>query len=636
MNWSLKVLEEYKNEVDNLSKIQCILLILPLAGFLSILSMSVSLESASCERIAFSSDRDGNWEIYVMDALGSNQVNVTGNPKDDWDPSWSPNGKQIAFVSGRDKNAEIYAMRANGSYQENLTRNSHDDLNPAWSPDGTRIAFVSDRKYWTGSYEIYVMNADGSSQVNVTNNPAWDSSPAWSPDGTRIAFTSNRDGNWEIYIMNANGSNARKLISSPVWDSEPAWSPDGEKIVFCSRRDTTPDIYVVNVDGSNLQRLTSDPFWDSNPAWSPDGKKIIFYSDRDGTPDIYVMNADGTNIERLTNDAADNWSPQWCCTKHLLIERACSIAVTNLIVLLFSLFFAMRKSISPHLVLSFMILLAISGFPSMGTPHSDDICSTCRHNIMIAENEMETVIDLMERAHEQGFPTPEIEAFIAEASEFLEKACTFCFHSRNCTAGNTLALRAYSILKESRLVLESLLDERKEEYAVYSAVIKEYTEGFGFSSGKYAAGAIQNYVIYDYTSVDRPGGAGDLKRTLEWVHEHIPEVEQETFDDFEVKNTHSYPLGNFFDLPARVILISSKEITEIFSKGGGYFELYAKYPFSQGVMGLSRVGFDAEMNQALVYVTNMQGYDCGWGLYMLLTKENGDWVVQDEICVWIS
>jgi serine/threonine protein kinase len=174
------------------------------------------------ERIAFASERDGNYEIYVMNADGSGQTNLTDNPTTDWLPSWSPDGLRIAFVSNRDGDDEIYAMNADGSGPMNLTNSSAWDDKPSWSPDGLRIAFVSDRD---GNAEIYVMNADGSGQTNLTNNPAWDRGPSWSPDGLRIAFVSGRDGNGEIYMMNADGGGQTRLTDNPAEDHAPSWGP---------------------------------------------------------------------------------------------------------------------------------------------------------------------------------------------------------------------------------------------------------------------------------------------------------------------------------------------------------------------------------------------------------------------------
>ena len=137
-----------------------------------------------------------NGEIYVVDADGKKQRNLTNNPASDWSPAWSPNGQTIAFASYRDRSYDIYVMDADGNNQRNITNNPAAEWSPAWSPDGQRIAFTSGRPGIP--FEIYVMNADGSNQRNITNNPGYDGYPSWSPDGQKIAFTSSRDGKSEI------------------------------------------------------------------------------------------------------------------------------------------------------------------------------------------------------------------------------------------------------------------------------------------------------------------------------------------------------------------------------------------------------------------------------------------------------
>jgi Tol biopolymer transport system component len=135
------------------------------------------------------SDRDGNWEIYVMDADGKNSRNLTNNPRHDENPSWSPNGKRIAFMSDRDGNWEIYVMNADGGRQRNCTKDIHGD-DPSWSPDGKRIAFVSERD---GNKEIYVINADGRRDPRrLTNNPHDDTDPAWYDPAFAFAVASAR------------------------------------------------------------------------------------------------------------------------------------------------------------------------------------------------------------------------------------------------------------------------------------------------------------------------------------------------------------------------------------------------------------------------------------------------------------
>ena len=215
-------------------------------------------------KIAFGSLRDGDFEIYIMNADGSNQTRLTNNRG--WDPCFSPDGNKIAFVSDRDGNIEIYVMDADGSNQTNLTNNQASDGDPCFSPDGIKIAFGSLRD---GDAEIYVMDADGSNQTRLTNNWADDLNPCFSPDGTKIAFTSYRDGKNEVYVMDADGSNQTNLTNNRANDGETCFSPDGTKIAFTSDRDGNYEIYVMNADGSNQTRLTNNPTLDNEPSWGP-------------------------------------------------------------------------------------------------------------------------------------------------------------------------------------------------------------------------------------------------------------------------------------------------------------------------------------------------------------------------------
>ena len=286
-------------------------------------------------QIAFSSERDGNWEIYVMDVDGGNQQNLSNNPNDDRDPSWSPHGKRIAFVSDRDghfladmpdiPSYEIYVMDAAGGNQQNLTNNPHDDRDPVWSPDGKRIVFTSRRKKDADGHfnlEIYVMDADGGNQQNLTNNLGENRFPSWSPDGKRIVFSSRRDGHFrgnfgithEIYVMDTDGGNQQRLTENRQYDWHPSWSPDGKRIAFSSDRKgdfENFEIYVMDADGGNQQKLTENRVYDWRPSWSPDAKRITFASERDGNYEIYVMDADGGNPQNLTNHPDDDSAPAW-------------------------------------------------------------------------------------------------------------------------------------------------------------------------------------------------------------------------------------------------------------------------------------------------------------------------------------
>ena len=160
-------------------------------------NMTIGRPLLPSTKIAFTSHRKDNADIYVMNADRTDVVNITNHEAHDSFPAWSPDGKKIAFVSTRDGHAlDVCVMKADGTNVVNLTKFWSAEYDPVWSPDGKKIAFVSDRH---GNSEIYVMNADGTDVVNITKHEAHNYDPAWSPDGTTIAFTSHREGNPDIY-----------------------------------------------------------------------------------------------------------------------------------------------------------------------------------------------------------------------------------------------------------------------------------------------------------------------------------------------------------------------------------------------------------------------------------------------------
>ena len=174
--------------------------------------------------IAFASTRDADlFQTFVMKANGTKLTQLTHQPfynarPDNARPDWSRDGSRITFTACRagDESCEIYVMNADGSAQTNVTHNFASDFMSVWSPDGRTIAFASDRD---GNSEIYVMNADGSNPVRLTYTDATDQYPGWSPDGSKITFESDRDGNFEIYVMNADGRRRSTSRAIRAWIS---------------------------------------------------------------------------------------------------------------------------------------------------------------------------------------------------------------------------------------------------------------------------------------------------------------------------------------------------------------------------------------------------------------------------------
>ena len=265
-------------------------------------------------RITFRSLRDGNFEIYFMNADGSNQTRVTHSGAIDAISDWSPDGTRLVFLTNRDAGLwEIYTIGVDGSNPIRLTNNTVFETLPVWSPDGESIAYMRDPG---GDAEVWVMGKDGSGQTNLTNSPGTDTSPNWSPDGTKLAFSSSRSGDREIYVMDADGSNVERLTNDPAFDGTPAWSPDGRFIAFNSTRDhALTEIYVMRADGTGVKRLTDNAVADGNSTWSPEGTKIAFHRfmgmGPSTTQDVYVMNADGSEQTQITFTGGIDGFPSW-------------------------------------------------------------------------------------------------------------------------------------------------------------------------------------------------------------------------------------------------------------------------------------------------------------------------------------
>jgi WD40-like Beta Propeller Repeat len=252
-------------------------------------------------KIAFTSNRDAQNDIYVMNEQGGRQSRLTTNLANDRRPRWSASGRRIAFASSRDANFEIYSMRADGSNQTRLTSDPLPDDYPSWTADDRQIVFQRGG-FATG--EIYVMNADGADPTDLTNDPAPDITPAAAPRGTKIVFGSTRDGSGGLFALQLNGTELTRLTTTSGTDWVPNWSPSGREIVFL--RDETgldDDIYVVRSDGTGLTRLTNTPTRDEvNPVWSPDHSRILFAGcGADANCQLYTIKPDGSHERQLTS-----------------------------------------------------------------------------------------------------------------------------------------------------------------------------------------------------------------------------------------------------------------------------------------------------------------------------------------------
>jgi len=224
----------------------------------------------SADGIAFAAAPEDASHIFVTH--GRRLVQLTNADGSDLAPAWSPDHRQIAFQSDRDGNWEIYVMNADGSGLRRLTDDDAEDGEPSWSPDGKRIAFVRDGRLFT----IDPQGGHARSLGLEAKWPTWSPLPrsggderlALSPNGRLVALDCTLGDHWHICVRDRNGRALRILTPHSSDAFAPAWSPDGKRIAFISDRDGPDQLFVMRADGTGAVRLTSGPAEKDTPAWA--------------------------------------------------------------------------------------------------------------------------------------------------------------------------------------------------------------------------------------------------------------------------------------------------------------------------------------------------------------------------------
>lgn len=219
-------------------------------------------------RISFASLRNGNYDLFLMNADGTLPAAIRSSPNLELGSSWSPDGLRLVyewFFSGTD--VDLHVLTLDGAANTILIETAQSEEMPSWSPDGLQIALSRDPA-GQGLYAIYRMPAAGGDLVRLTNDQSDNFTPAWSPDGTRIAWSSNRGGSYQIYVMDATtGGNVVQLTTAGV-NIQPAWSPDGSRIAWASGQGDDWDIWVMHSDGTGKVNITATTATnEAAPSW---------------------------------------------------------------------------------------------------------------------------------------------------------------------------------------------------------------------------------------------------------------------------------------------------------------------------------------------------------------------------------
>jgi TolB protein len=265
--------------------------------------------SVALSMIAFTSDRSGHKEIYLMDYDGANVRRLTGHKSTSMSSAWRPDGSGLAYVSFWSGRPSIYFAQLPSGAKSELVTEGNFNISPTFSPDGQRLAFT---RALEGNSEIFVADRGGANARRLTFLGAIDTNAAWSPKGNLIAFTSSRTGNPNIFVMDPDGTGVRRVSSDGDYNDGASFSPDGNLVAYASRRGGIFQIAVTDVVTGETRLLTSGPGSKEEPSFSPDGRHIVFSGNLEGGKHIYAIDLDGQNLRRLTTEGRNEgpaWSP---------------------------------------------------------------------------------------------------------------------------------------------------------------------------------------------------------------------------------------------------------------------------------------------------------------------------------------
>lgn len=217
------------------------------------------------------STRTGDTDIFAINAVTADARNLTHRAEsEERYPCWSPDGKKVAFTSDRDGTANLYVMDSDGGNVRKLT--------------GLHAPAVAYMPSWSGDEIVFGLHAE-QPQMAMIHPDGSDlkilgigHDPCISPDGSMIAYTGETPGGVSVFTMNADGSGKRQIVpeANPWGAIFPCWAPDGKRIAYAFKTGESLEIFSCNADGSDIRQVTKLGGISTPPAWSPDGAWISF------------------------------------------------------------------------------------------------------------------------------------------------------------------------------------------------------------------------------------------------------------------------------------------------------------------------------------------------------------------------
>ena len=283
----------------------------------------VFAKAPTTPKILFTSTRDDNYEVYIMNPDGSEQMNLTQHRANDLGAVWSPTGEQILFVSDRDGVRDLYLMDADGSNVRRVFKKEAERQHPSWSPDGKQITYT--HMLWDKDrYPLYIATLGEQEEKELGVNGLF---PVWSPDGTEIACTVRG----RITFINVQMGKQKRLLPRKAagYQMRASWSAIGDTLAFSWNKNLLPadrkprdpfppgwaekqTIYIVNRDGTDLRQLVDEAGPKAHyPALSPNGDTLLYTQKINGFLQIFKVDVNNGIRTQLTHIGPRNLGGDW-------------------------------------------------------------------------------------------------------------------------------------------------------------------------------------------------------------------------------------------------------------------------------------------------------------------------------------
>ena len=262
-------------------------------------------------KLAYITNRDGNFNIYITDEKGNEHLPLTQNPGMDWYPKWNTQqGGILYYTSDTSGQFSIQMMDTDG---EALPFDSGLLEECILSPDAGYALWTKKE----GEYKhIYLYSFEEQSSIPIITGNYYNGRPQWSPTGAAFSFISNRNGSNELYMHKLKEQKTIQLTANKNREKYTSWSSDGSAIIFTQEyaSNNKNDIFKVVISNKKITQITNDTLYYEEIAWSPNGKKIAFHGNRNGKHQIFTLSTNGKKEKQITGFEAYHGEPEWVPT----------------------------------------------------------------------------------------------------------------------------------------------------------------------------------------------------------------------------------------------------------------------------------------------------------------------------------